>query len=419
MLNGRLAPLVRAGKLLRSPALLSAIVFAAGGVGFTAGNLLLARVLAEDDYGRVALFLAIVQLGILMGPVGMETVVNRHHLGASARLLGRVVATSAMVGAALAIIAWRFYGIGGALAVVLALTIFAAAVNRVAGSFFQSRGQFAFSLFLILIHNWIVLIAVPVVLLFGQAHALPAGLTVLAGYVAMALVGWRRAFARHCAALPAGTAARTLMYEGLAAVGLQIAVGALFQLDRLIIPHALSIRDLGVYSAVSAIAASPFRMLQMGLGFSLLPRLRACQSRAAIHALIRHEVLVAAVVAVVAAVGVLIVTPWLLGALLERRYAFPPSLLHALVVVGFIRVWSGISGATVSGLGTARQLATLNAYSWIALGLAAVGAFAARGFGLTGVVYGLGAGWLALALAGTLIGGRAIQMHEGSGMALR
>lgn len=388
-------------------------------MGFAAGNLLLARVLPKDDYGRISLFLALVQLGMVLGPLGVETVINRHHLSASPRLLGRVGASGALAGAAFASVAWLFYGFDAALALVLGVTAAGAAINRVAGAFFQSRGKLGFSLFLILIHNWIVLAAVPIVLLFREPQALAAAMTVLIGYLIMATVGWRKGFLIARSAAPAPIDRRTLLQEGLAAVGLQIAVGALFQLDRLVIPHALSIGDLALYSVVSSIAASPFRMLQTGLGFALLPRLRACQTRAAIHRVLRHEMLVAALVAIAAAAGVLLLTRWLLGALLGDRYKFDTGLLYALVVVGLVRVWSGFSGATVSALGSTRQLATLNGWGWLALACAAAGAFILRGYGLTGVVYGMGAGWLTLAVAGTLIGSRAIVMRGVSSTAPR
>jgi O-antigen/teichoic acid export membrane protein len=408
---------VRLGALVRSPALLSAMVFAAGGIGFAAGNILLARVLPEDEYGRVALFLALTQLGIVLGPVGVETVINRHHLRASASLLGRVCLTSAVVGLLLASVAFVFYGYRASLAGVLAVTVLAAAVNRVAGAFFQSRREFGLSLFLILIHNWIVLLAVPVVLLFDRPAALPAALTMACGYFAMALLGWWKGFeARHSShATSQAVSASTLLHEGLAVVGVQLAVAAFFQLDRLLIPNALTIRDLATYSVVSSIAASPFRMLQTGIQFALLPRLRACESPAAIGRLIRHEIAIASIVSVAAAVGVLIFTPWLLEMLLKSRYAFPMSLLYALVIVGFVRVSGGISGAVVAALGSARQLAMFNVCGWIALGVATVCAFAASRAGLTGVVYGIGAGWLALALAGTVIGARAVANRAVSG----
>jgi O-antigen/teichoic acid export membrane protein len=398
---------------------LSAIVFAAGGVGFAFGNILLARVLPEEEYGRVALFLAITQLGITLGPLGVDTVVNRHHLSASASLLGRVTLTSVVVGLALATVAFLFYGFGAPLAAVLAVTVLAAAVNRVGGSFFQSRQKFRFSLFLILIHNWILLCAVPVVLLSDRPEALPAALTVATGYVLMATIGWRKGLGlrhAHQSSVEHDSASGavevpqsgTILREGLAVVGMQVAVAAFFQLDRLLIPNALSIRDLAIYSVVSSVAASPFRMLQTGLGFALLPRVRACTSREAVRRLLRHELIVAFAMATLAAVLVIAVTPWLLSKMLDSRYEFHMSLLYALIVVGFVRVWNGISGATVAALGSARQLAAFNACSWGSLALGAGCAWLARGAGLQGIVYGIGVGWLASALAGTLIGAQAV-----------
>ena len=410
--------------------------------------------LPEEEYGRVALFLAITQLGITLGPIGIDTLINRHRLGASGSLLGRVAFTSVVVGVLLAATAFLFYGFGAGLAAVLALTVLGAAVNRVGGAFFQSKQKFGLSLFLILVHNWIVLCAVPVVLLADRAlpggpSALPAAMTVATGYVLMAALGWRKSFAlrrEHAAAgteraaggtgraaggtgradgrkeaAAAGTGgaephsleSSTLLREGLAVVGVQVAVAAFFQLDRLLIPNLLSIRDLAVYAVVSAIAASPFRMLQTGLGFALLPRVRACTSREAIRRLIKHEVIVAVSMAAAAAVVVVLVTPWLISMLLDSRYEFRMSLLYALVIVGFVRVWNGISGAVVSALASARQLVAFNACSWGSLVLAAGCAWAARGGGLTGVVYGLGVGWLASAVAGTLIGAQAVARRSG------
>lgn len=404
--------------LLRSPALLSAAVFAAGGVGFALGNLLLARVLPEEDYGHIALFLALVQLGIVLGPLGAETVINRHHLVATGSLLRRVTLSSAVIGLLLAGAAYVFYGFGALLAVVLAVTVLAAAINRVAGAFFQARQEFAFSLFVILIHNWIVLVAVAVVLLAAHHTSLPAALTVTCGYILVAVLGWWRAFeARKRAPGPKTPSipAVTLLNEGLAVVGAQLAIAALFQFDRLIIPNVLSIRDLATYSVVSSIAAAPFRMLQTGLQFAVLPRLRACESHAAIRHLLRHEITIAFLVSAVAAAGVLLFTPWLLHLLVGDRYAFPSSLLYALVVIGVVRVGGGIAGATTSALGSGRQLAHYNLCAWLALGVAAIGAFVARGAGLTGVVYGIGAGWLVLTLAGALLGWRAVGARAMSG----
>ena len=409
--------------LLRSPALRSGATFAAGGIGFALGNVLLARVLPEIEYGRVALFLALIQLGTVLGPVGVETLINRHRLHAGRALLARVGTTGMAAGLLLAAVTFAIYDLGAVLSALLALAIASAALNRVAAAFFQSQRKFGSSLFLILVHNWIVLLAVPVVLLTGRRDALPAALTIAAAYAATALRGWSRALRGPAEperpaqqAAPSGEAPPqpALLHEGLMVLGMQLALAALYQLDRLIIPRALSIQDLATYSVVSAVAASPFRMLQTGLAFSLLPRLKACAGGAEVRRLIRHEIGIACGAALLACIGVLVFTDWVLRVALEGRYELPRGLLAAFVIVGLVRVWSGISSATATAFGTARHLAMLNAFSWLALLAAAASACAARGFGLTGIVYGVGVGWLGLAIAGSFIGARAVASRGAS-----
>ena len=392
---------------LRSPAVVSALLFAAGGVGFAVGNILLARVLPPEEFGVVALVLALTQLGITLGPVGLESVINRHHLGANGALLTRATLTGAAMAIGLAAAAYAFYDVSAFVTIVLAAAVLGAALNRVAGAFFQSRKRLGYSMCLILVHNWVVLFAVPVVLLADHPAALPAALTVAGAYAITAAAGWWQALRAYSA--PASQEhSGTLMKEGLAAVGAQLALGVMFQLDRLLIPRALSIADLAMYSVVSVIVASPFRMLQVGASFTLLPRFRASPTRAAILQLLRREAAVVLPMAILASIGVLLVAPWIGEHLLEGRYVFAPSLMYAMVVVGFVRVWNGFASAAVTALGTTRQLALYNFWSWVALGVATAAAIAASGAGLTGIVYGLGAGWLTLAVAATFIAARAI-----------
>jgi O-antigen/teichoic acid export membrane protein len=383
------------------------LLFAAGGAGFAVGNILLARVLPPQEYGYVALFLALIQLAITLGPVGLETVINRHHLGASAALLVRSSGTSALVGIALAMASMALYGIDPVLAAMLALAALAASLNKVAGSFFQSRKRYGLSLFLNQVHNWIVLLCVPVVMAFERPDALPAALTITVGYLLMAAAGWWRAMREHFhdATLPPG---KGLMKEGVAAMGTQVAIGLFFQLDRLIIPRTLSIADLAIYSVVSAIAASPFRMLQVGASFTLLPGLRSSPDRVAALRLLKREAAAVLGIAVLASVVVILITPWIGTHLLDDQYPFSMSLLYAMVIVGFVRVWSGFAYAAVSALGSTQQLSLYNVWSWVALGIAIAAAIAASGQGLTGIVYGIGAGWLTLAVAATFIASRAL-----------
>src|SRR5262249_37706559 len=146
----------------------------------------------------------------------------------------------------------------------------------------------------------------------------------------------------------------------------------LFQLERLIIPRTLSLTELATFSVVSALASSPYRMLQIGVGYALLPKLRASTSRKQALKLIQREGALTFGILAVASVGVLLFTPWVVRLFLENRYTFATSLLVAIVVIGFIRVWSAFATVVVSALGSARQLMVLNVISWMGVGLAAV-----------------------------------------------
>jgi hypothetical protein len=80
---------------------MTAALFAAGGTGFALGNLLLARLLPESEYGYLSLSLSFVQLGHALGPLGLEIIINRRRLGPSPALLRRAASTSAAVGIAM------------------------------------------------------------------------------------------------------------------------------------------------------------------------------------------------------------------------------------------------------------------------------------------------------------------------------
>ena len=72
--------------------------FGLGGVGFALGNLLLARALPPAEFGVFTLFLALVQMGASLAPIGLQGQVNRHPMRAVSP--GRPLLTSAIVGGA-------------------------------------------------------------------------------------------------------------------------------------------------------------------------------------------------------------------------------------------------------------------------------------------------------------------------------
>ena len=142
---------------------------------------------------------------------------------------------------------------------------------------------------------------------------------------------------------------------GLSAAGL-----LLIQLERLLIPHLLPLHDLATYGVLAAIVGSLFRVLQMGVGYSLLPRLRAAPGVLERRRLIAREArLVFAIVALGSAV-IWIATPLVERWFLDGKYHLSAALVLAALVTGVAKIMNGFAQSTVSALADARELSVLS-----------------------------------------------------------
>ncbi|MEO7774143.1 MAG: oligosaccharide flippase family protein [Steroidobacteraceae bacterium] len=390
---------------LRSPALRAAFFLMAGGAGFAVANVLLARVLSNQAFGVISLLLALNQVGQTLGPMGLDLTINRRRLTPTLTLLKTALGTAILVSTAIALSSLAFYGFSWQLMICLAFTASAAAVGRVAGAFLQSQQRFGYSLFLGQIHNYILLVAVPVIVLLQMPDSLLVALVIASGYLLTAMAGWWSVWPRSVA--PAGPALRDLLKESMAGLGLVLAVQVLWQLERLIISPTLSIEQLGAFAVVTAIAGSPFRMMQIAIGYTLVPGLRACSSRGQMRRLLLREGGVVVVTTTAAIVAVSIATPLIVTRFLDNRYDISTVLLIAVIATGLMKIWQGFVSAIVQALGTTAALFKLALLSWIGVFAGAGFAIAGARFGLIGVVYGVGLGWLIVALGATGLAVRA------------
>jgi O-antigen/teichoic acid export membrane protein len=180
---------------------------------------------------------------------------------------------------------------------------------------------------------------------------------------------------------------------GLNAAGLM-----LIQLDRLIIPHVLPLRDLAIYGVLAAIAGSFFRVMQMGVGYSLMPRLRAARDLSERRHLIAQEAKLVGVIVFAGSGFVWVVTPLVERLFLDGKYHLTGSLLLAAIISGITKIANSFSKSTVTALATPSELSLVNVLGWVSIGLAIpAAAFGAR-WGLAGVMYGVALGWLLRAL---------------------
>jgi Na+-driven multidrug efflux pump len=68
--------------------------------------------------------------------------------------------------------------------------------------------------------------------------------------------------------------------------------------------------------------------------------------------------------------------------------------LTAALVTGALKVLSSLAASAVNALGSGRDLFLISVIGWCAIGFGFIGAWVGARWGLTGLVFGVGAGWL-------------------------
>jgi O-antigen/teichoic acid export membrane protein len=383
--------------LWRSPTLQSAAVVGAGGVGFAGANLILARALPQSEYALFTLFLALVNLGFALAPAGIETLVVRQPIEFGPRFLRKVAAVTGVVGLAFGAIGMFGYGLSPSLALLLALAVTAGGIMSVAASQFQGELRFRISLSLAQSPNLVLIIAAVLVLLVHAGDARLALIVATCGFVVAAWYGWS-ILMRERHAKPARTCAiawgEAVAFAGVTASGL-----VLVQLDRLIIPHVRPLGDLATFGVLSAIAGSLFRVLQQGVGYSLLPRLRAASGVMAQRRLLAHEARLVGAIIVAGSAFIWVVTPPVERYVLAGKYHLTPALIVAAIVAGIAKIVNAFSKSSVSALADQRELAVVNYLGWASVGLAVVAGLVVGGRGLPWVIYSVALGWMLRAVA--------------------
>ena len=379
-------------RLWYSPTLRSAFVHGVSGVGFAAANVILARVLSAAEYALFTLVVALVNLGGAIAPAGVDEIVKRHRLGIGSRLLWQVIGVATGTGLIFAGIAAVGYELSWPLVLLVLISTLAYGVMMVAGAQFQSELRFGISLSLLQSPNAVLLIAAAVVLLVREYDAWLPLLIATVGYVAAAAYGWGRLLAeqgRRSHDRSGFSWPEALWFAGVNAAGL-----LLIQLERLVIPHVLPLQDLATYGVLAAIVGSLFRVFQMGVGYSLTPRLRAAATVQARRQLLAHEAKLAGGIVLLGSGFLWVVTPLIERYLLAGKYHLSAWLIIATIVSGLAKLMSAFTKGTVTALANPREVHILTVLSWVSVGVAILAALAGgHWLGLAGVIYGVGLGW--------------------------
>ena len=397
-------------KLWYSPTLRTVVIYGVSGLGFAGANLILARVLPTAEYGLFTLVVALTNLSFAMAPAGIDGIVNRRRLDAGPRLLKLTLAAGLVTALVFLAIAGLAYRIDTPLLLLVFATTVSGGAMMVAAAQFQSEQRYGISLALTQSSNLVLIVAALAVVWTGIMEAqLPLVISTL-GFVLAALLGWWLLFNERAAKPHRETAfpwTEALSYAGLNGAGL-----LLIQLDRLIIPYVLTLHDLATFGVLAAIAGSLFRVLAMGVGYTLLPRLRAANSVVERRQLIAHEVKLVLAIITVGSIAIWFLTPWIERAFLAGKYHLDGSLLLAAVFSGVTKIMNSLSRATAVALATASELSVLNWLGWVSVAVACLAGILGARWGLAGLIYGVGVGWLMRALTASYLTQRHLKLPE-------
>jgi O-antigen/teichoic acid export membrane protein len=386
--------------MLRSPTAGSLLTYALSGAGFAGANLLLARWLPESEYALFTLVLALQNLGSPLATAGLDGVALRRPLVFRSRLLGQVLLAASLVGLALSLVGVVAYDLSPALAALVFVTCLAGGAMVLAGAEFQRQHRFARSLALVQSPNLVLVLAALMVPVAGARVAWLPLLIATAGFVVAAGWGWWVLLREETAAVDSGVLpwGEALSLAGTNSSGLLLA-----QLDRLIIPHVLPLSYLALYGVLSAVVGSFFRVLQRGVGYALLPRLTRAADVAARRRLVRREAWQVGGFVLAGSALFWAVPPAVQHYLLADKYELGNALIAATVVAGLAKILNAFSRATVTALADQRELSLVNLTGWVSVGVSVIAALLGARWGLAGVIYGVGLGWLLRALTALAI----------------
>ena len=376
----------------RSASLRTAAVMALGGVGFSLGSLLLARVLPMYEYGLVSLVLGIVAVAGLPAPRGLDQVAARRgiRLEAGWRLAALIASVSvAFVAAAVAALV---YHLSLSLAVSIALITLTLGVAQSAGGHFQGQQHLQLGVWVVQLLNGSLALGALLAVALGLTTASAVCLLISAIGILSAAAVWTLVRRRE----GAGDRQPTpwcLRREAMSLLAVQSGGSVFLQLERLLIGPIAGLHDLALYSVLAAFVSSPFRLLQAAVQFTLIPTLRVAADARARRAKVAREAALVFIIVGAGSLAIWVLAPPLARWIVAGRYALSHGLMAATLISGLFKVLSGFMTAVVVSCGEERRLRLLSFVCWGCIGVSVAGAFLAGHWGLIALLYGIAAGW--------------------------
>lgn len=358
-------------------------------------NVLYAKLLSPTDFGRLVLVETIASITMGISPFGFETLIGRKEVNHPRRAIAKLLGVLFLLGVVVVAVAHFLLPGSFLLIVLIVVASLAGAATRLFAAIEQSELRFSRSMLISQLAQFLFLATAVAGFVFRtpsweESAALYAGCFVFSALLGLFLVRNYDLELDSTAIVPIGQ----LCSRGFGIVGATATLLVLGQMEKLVAAETLGMRELGTLGLASTLVASPFKLLSAGVGYTLLPRLRATADAAARKKMVRQEFWLSMTVGALGALVLIAVVPKFVTAVFGDEYTITYGLVLALVALGIVRLNSGVISATINSLGDTKMLYQFTLAGWVATALAAAAAFALAGYGSIGVVAGVTIGWL-------------------------
>lgn len=377
-------------KLMSQPTLRTTAVFAISGFAFAMGTLLLARTMQVEEFGNLALAIALFNVFGLLAPIGIDQILLRHKIDPGPRLLMRLILTGTAVGLLVGLGFMWATGVQMADAAAVWLSIVSGGVVATLVALSRSYGQEGYALLLATAASWILLAIGLLSLVLPPENASLYLLLFALGNLAAAIWGWLQVSNKH--RVPHHEQVKIPWNEAFSLLGIA-AIGTLaIQFERLIIPATIGIEALALFSVIASVAIFPFRLLTASAGFSLVPKLRATTDARLRRKLVRIEFFSIISLLLASTIIIVAVAPFAIDLLTGGRYQIGFNIAIAACLNGSGKVFQALPRAVLTGCGNEKEIAKLNRLGALGLCTTIVGALLGAQWGLVGLLYGVAIG---------------------------
>ncbi len=355
-------------------------------------NTIYAKLLDAESFGRLMLVqaLAFLLMGVL--PMGFDSLIARREIAAPLPIIRQVLAIGFGVSAICLYLTYLYLeNLGAELFLLLLVAGVTGAAVRFFAAIEQGSLRFLRSQTIAQMPNLIYLASGAYFAIFGISSWIEAGIAFAFSHFVAALYGLRLTPTAEPKLHHDRIA--DLWQRALALIGIFASLLLLNHIALFVAAGTLGLRDVGILGLATTLIASPFRLLSHGVGFTLLPRLTACGTRARRKRLIFQELAIGIGLASFGAVSLFLIVPPFVDAIFGGDYRIPMSLIAALLFLGFVRLIAGVATAAVNALANTRGLHLFNITGWASAALAGLLAFKLSEFGADGIVYGVAIGW--------------------------